>query len=98
MAVRITPSNCDDRAPVKSVQLTTGIRKNMKNYLMPLFDNFLLGIRNLLSKQPSINLNPQWGLSMTCYRSPINAFVHVISCLIAYSLGKNKPKIDASYP
>jgi|GEM_PF-3087381 len=27
-----------------------------------------------------------------------NAFVHIMSCLIAYSLGKNKPKINLNYP
>jgi len=54
--------------------------------------------RDLSSKQSSINSNPKWGLNMSCHRSPTNAFVHVISCLVAYSLGKNKPKINVSYP
>jgi len=76
MAVHITPGNCDDRAPVKSmvktlqgklfgdrgyisqelfqklwknsVHLITGIRKNMKNYLMPIIDKLLLRKRFII--------------------------------------------------
>jgi len=125
MAVRITPGNCDDRAPVqsmvktlqgklfgdrgyisqelfqklwrKSVQLITEIRKNMKNYLMPLFDKILLRKRFIIETIFD-KLKSQIGLEHTRHRSPTNAFVHVISCLVAYSLGKNKPKINVPYP
>jgi len=48
----------------KGIQLISGIRKNMKNHLMPLFDKLLLGIRDLLSKQSSIYSNHKCVLSI----------------------------------
>jgi len=125
MAVRITPGNKDDRAPVEAmvkylkgklfgdkgyigeklrqklwkngIQLITGIRKNMKNYLMPMMDKILLRKRFIIETIFD-KLKSQMGIEHTRHRSQTNAFVHIMSSLIAYSLGKNKPKINASYP
>jgi len=125
MAVRITPGNTDDRAPVETmvkylreklfadkgyiaeklrqklwqnaIQLITGIRKNMKNHLMPMMDKILLRKRFII--QTIFNmLKSQMEMEHSRHRSITNAFVHLISCLIAYSLGENKPKINVNYP
>jgi len=80
-----------------SIHLITGIRKNMKNHLMPLLDKILLRKRFVIETIFD-KLKSQMGLEHSRHRSITNAFVHVMSCLIAYSLGKNKPKINISYP
>ena len=111
MAVRITPGNTDDRSVLdamtaglqgrvladkgyisqklfaalwrRGLKLITGIRRNMRNHLMPLLDK----------------LKSQMGLEHTRHRSPVNAFVHILSCLVAYALGKAKVKMkDVAYP
>ncbi len=126
MAVKITPGNTDDRAPLvamvaglegklladkgyiskklftrlwqQGLHLLTGIRKNMKNYLMPLFDKLLLRKRFIIETLFD-KLKSDMGLEHTRHRSPTNAFVHVLSCLAAYMLGKNKVKMtNVAYP
>ncbi len=117
MAIKITPGNTDDRAPlaemVKTLQgklladkgyisktlfaqlwrhgllLITGIRRNMKNYLMPMIDKLLLRKRFIIETLFD-KLKSQMGLEHTRHRSPTNAFVHILSCLAAYTLGKTK--------
>lgn len=126
MAVKITPGNTDDRAPLEAMtaqlqgklfadkgyiskslfsrlwkrglHLITGIRKNMKNYLMPIIDKLLLRKRFIIETIFD-KLKSDMGLVHTRHRSPINAFVHILSCLAAYILGKAKPAIkDIAYP
>jgi len=80
-----------------SIQLITGIRKNMKNHLMPILDKIYLKKRSIIETIFD-KFKSQMGLEHSRHRSPTNAFVHVISCLVAYSMGKNKPKINAAYP
>jgi hypothetical protein len=75
------------------LQLITGIRKNMKNYLMPLFDKLMLRKRFILETVFGVLKRTQ-GLEHTRHRSPTNAFVHVLSCLIAYCLKPVKPRIN----
>ena len=75
------------------LQLITGIRKNMKNYLMPLFDKLMLRKRFILETVFGV-LKFAQGLEHTRHRSPTNAFVHVLSCLIAYCLKPVKPRIN----
>lgn len=81
----------------QGLHLITGIRRNMRNHLMPLIDKRLLRkrfiVETLLDK-----LKSEMGLEHTRHRSPTNAFVHVLSCLAAYTLGKAKPKITVPYP
>ncbi len=73
----------------QGLHLITGIRKNMKNHLMPLIDKLLLRkrfiIETLFDKPKSV-----MGLEHTRHRSPTNAFVHIISCLAAYAISTNK--------
>ena len=75
----------------KGLKLITGIRKNMKNYLIDLTD------KKLLRKRFSIEtifgfLKNSMNLEHTRHRSPINCLVNLIAALTAYSLTKGEPK------
>jgi hypothetical protein len=73
----------------QGLHLITGIRKNMRNYLMPIIDKLLLRKRFIIETLFD-KLKSEMGLEHTRHRSPINAFVHILSCLAAYTLGKRK--------
>ena len=72
----------------QGLHLITGIRRNMKNYLMPIWDKALLRRRSVIETLFD-KLRSDMGLEHTRHRSPTNAFVHILSCLAAYTLGKN---------
>ena len=76
----------------KGLQLITGIRKNMKNYLLPIFDKLLLRKRFIIETVFD-KLKTSMGLEHSRHRSPANAFVHILSCVAAYILGKTKVKM-----
>ena len=126
MAVKITPGNIDDRAPLadmvaglegklladkgyiskklfaelwdQGLHLITGIRRNMKNYLMPIWDKALLRKRFVVETLFD-KLKSEMGLEHTRHRSPTNAFTHILSCLAAYMLAKNKVAMKGvAYP
>lgn len=126
MAIKITPGNTDDRAPLQDMvaglegklladkgyiskklfarlwhqglHLLTGIRRNMKNYLMPILDKLLLRKRFIVETLFD-KLKSEMGLEHTRHRSQTNAFVHILSCLVAYALGKTKIKMTKiAYP
>lgn len=126
MAIKITPGNTDDRAPLadmvagldgklradkgyiskklfaklwqQGLHLITGIRRNMKNHLMPIMDKLLLRKRFIVETLFD-KLKSDMGLEHTRHRSPTNAFVHILSCLAAYILGKTKIKMKGiAYP
>lgn len=120
MALKITPGNVDDRAPLEDllkhlngkvfadkgyidkklfkrlwsqgIHLITGIRRNMKNYLMPWLDKWLLRKRFIIETVFGV-LKKDMGLEHTRHRSPMNAFVHILSCLVAYCFNPSKPAI-----
>ena len=76
----------------RGLHLVTGIRRNMKNYLMPMLDKILLRkqfiIETLFDKFKS-----SLDLEHTRHRSPINALVHILSCLATYILAQPKVKM-----
>jgi Transposase DDE domain len=79
----------------KGLQLITGIRKDMKNYLMPLLDKIMLKKRFIIETifgyiKEHFNLRPNK------HRSPINFFVSLFAALIAYQIKPTKPQI--TYP
>ena len=106
MAIKITPGNVDDRAPLeemieglegklvadkgyisktlfarlwrKGLHLITGGRRNMKNYLMSIWDKVLL-CKGFIIETLFDKLKSQMGLEHTRHRSPTNAFVHILS-------------------
>jgi hypothetical protein len=86
----------------EGLQLITGIRKTMRNSLMPLFDKLMLRARFILETVLDV-LKQVQGLEHSRHRSPVNAFVHVLSCIVAYGLKPRKPRFKrdirlAAYP
>lgn len=79
----------------KGLMLITGIKQNMKNYLMPILDKLCLRKRFIIETifgylKENFNLRPNK------HRSPTNFFVTLFTALIAYQIKPNKPSI--SYP
>jgi len=75
--------------------IITGIKRNMKDYLMPILDKIMLKKRFIIETifgyiKENFNLKP------SKHRSPINFFVSLLAALIAFQLKPNKPTI--SYP
>jgi Transposase DDE domain len=77
----------------RGLHLITGIRRNMKNHLMPLADKLMLRKRFVIETVLDI-LKCEMGLEHSRHRSLINAMVHVLSCLIAYAFRPGKPSIS----
>ena len=75
----------------RGLHLVTGIRRNMKNYLMPMLDKLLLRKRFIIETLFD-KLKSHMGLEHTRRRSPMNALVHIISCLAATTLAQ--PKVN----
>lgn len=76
----------------RGLHLITGIRKNMKNYLMPWIDKWLLRKRFIVETVFN-TLKSHMGLEHSRHRSPINAMIHILSCLTAYAFKTSKPAI-----
>ena len=77
----------------KGLTLITGIKRNMKNYLMPILDKILLRKRFIIETifgyiKENFNLRPNK------QRSPTNFFASLFSALIAFQLLPNKPSIS----
>lgn len=81
-----------DALQEKGLKLVTGIRNGMKNKLMPLAEKILLRKRSIIETVFSV-LKNSFEIEHTRHRSIWNAFVHVLSTLLAYSLKTNKPAI-----
>ena len=77
----------------KGLQLVTGIRDNMKNKLMPLFDKLILRKRSMIE---SINnqLKNVFQIEHTRHRSPLNGFINIIAGLIAFTHHDKKPQLN----
>jgi len=77
----------------RGLHLITSIRRNMKNYLMPMADKAMLRKRFVIETVLDI-LKCEMGLEHSRHRSVINAMVHVLSCLVAYAFRPGKPSIS----
>jgi Transposase DDE domain len=77
----------------RGLHLITGIRRNMRNHLMLLGDKILLRKRFVIETVFDI-LKCDMGLEHSRHRSPVNAMVHVLSCLVAYAYRPGKPSIS----
>lgn len=80
----------------QGLKMISGIKKNMKNKLMDLNEKILLRKRSIIETVFDY-LKNKMEIEHTRHRSFINAFVHIISTLVAYSLKKHKPSINLSY-
>jgi Transposase DDE domain len=77
----------------RGLHLITGIRRNMRNYLMPLADKLMLRKRFLIETVLD-TLKSEMALEHSRHRSVMNAMVHVLSCLVAYAFRPGKPSIS----
>ena len=80
----------------RGLKLVTGIKKNMKNKLMILHEKFLLRKRSLIETVFDY-LKNKFQIEHTRHRSPTNAFVHLLSTLVAYQMKPTKPSFVHSY-
>jgi hypothetical protein len=80
----------------RGLHLITGIRRNMRNHLMPLADKLMLRKRFVVETVLDI-LKCEMGLEHSRHRSVINAAVHILSCLVAYAYRPSKPSISLAY-
>jgi len=80
----------------KGLHLITGIRKNMKNYLMPCIDKIMLKKRAIIETIFGV-LKRDMNLEHSRHRSPTNAFVHIMATLVAYIYKTNKPKMKMPF-
>jgi len=78
-----------------NIQLITRLRKNMKNRLMPMIDKLLLRKRAIIESVID-QLKNISQIEHTRHRSPINAFINLISGLIAYCHQPKKPSLSVA--
>lgn len=78
----------------RGLKLITGIRSNMKNYLIGLGEKTMLRKRFLIETIFGI-LKVHMNLSHTRHRSPANCCVNILSCLVAYQLKHDKPSFKS---
>jgi transposase len=79
----------------RGLLLITGIKRNMKNYLMPILDKLMLRKRFIIETIFGY-IKEHFNLKPSKHRSPTNFFASLFSALIAFQLKPNKPLI--SYP
>ena len=75
----------------RGLHWVTGIRRTMKNHLMPLLDKVLLRKQSIIETLFD-KLKSSMGLEHTRQRFPSNALVHILSCLAAYTLAQPRAK------
>jgi hypothetical protein len=68
----------------RGLKMLVGIRKGMKNHLMPLIEKLLLKKRFVAETVFDI-LKAQTNIQHTRHRSPANALVNILAALVAYS-------------
>ena len=85
-----------DRLFSNGLNLVTGLRSNMKNKLMPLYDKLMLRKRSVIE---SVNdeLKNVAQLVHSRHRSVFNFCMNVLSALIAYSFFEKKPSINIDF-
>ena len=85
-----------DRLFNDGINLVTGLKCNMKNKLMPLYDKILLRKRSVIE---TINdeLKNVAQLVHSRHRSVYNFCMNVLSVLVAYSFFEKKPSINIDY-
>ena len=79
----------------RGLQLITGIRKNMKNKLLPIIDKLLLRKRSVVESTNN-QLKNVFHLEHSRHRSAFNGFANILATVIAYIFHPNKPKLKLS--
>lgn len=78
----------------QGLKMLTGIRKDMKNYLMPFYDKSLLRKRFLVETVFD-KLKSFLNIDHTRHRSPANALINWMAALVAYQTLTNKTALKA---
>ncbi len=81
----------------QGVKLITGIKKNMKNKLLPLMDKVMLRGRGIIETINDQLKNIQQ-IEHTRHRSPVNFGTNLFAGLIAYQLQPKKPGLHFTKP
>jgi len=82
----------------RGLKLIAGIRKGMKNILMPMNEKLLRRKRFIVETVFDI-LKSEMNLQHTRHRSPTNAAVNILAALVAYAFRTSKPSIKTqAYP
>lgn len=76
----------------RGLKIIVGIKKGMRNMLMPLAEKLLLRKRFVIETVFDV-LKTETNISHTRHRSPLNAAVNIVSAPVAYAFRTNKPKI-----
>lgn len=78
------------------INLVTGIRSNMKNKLMPIYNRLLLRKRAVIE---TINdeLKNMAQLVQSRHRSILNFAMNVLAVIAAYSFFEKKPKVNFDF-
>lgn len=79
----------------KGLTLISGIKRNMQNYLMPIWDKILHRKRFIIETIFG-NIKENFNVRPNKHRSHVNFFVSLLAALIAYQIKPSKPAI--SYP
>lgn len=85
-----------DRLFNDGIELVTGLKCNMKNKLMPLYDKILLRKRSVI-ETVNDELKNVAQLVHSRHRSVFNFAMNVLSVLAAYSFFEKKPSINIDY-
>jgi len=72
----------------RDLRLFTGIRKDMKNYLLEMQDKIMLRKRSLIESVFNV-LKNNMCLEHTRHRSPVNFLVHILACVTGYAVQKS---------
>lgn len=80
----------------QGLKLVTGIKKGMRNILMPLYEKQMLRKRSIIETVFDY-LKNKFELEHSRHRSIWNFLVHIISTLVIYSLKTTKPKVRYSH-
>lgn len=77
----------------RGLKLVTSIKSTMKNKLLSMKEKVLLRKRSIIETVNSV-IKKDFQISHTRHRSPINAFIHIFSTLVAYCFRSKKPAIN----
>lgn len=80
-----------ERLYQRGLTLITGIKRNMRNYLLPILDKIMLRKRFIIE-----TIFKQFNIRPNKHRLPANFFISLFAALIAYQIKLNKSSI--SYP
>lgn len=81
-----------EKLMAQGLQLITGIKKNMKNKLLPLFDKLMLRKRSLIE---SVNnqLKNVFQAEHSRHRNPLNGLLNILTAVIAFIHYPHKPSL-----